>query len=168
MEELRSSGADHLETLRVAARYRRMLDEVSRRAVATARQMGRSWEDVADAVGTSRQSAWQRYRDESPSGDLVPFVMRRFPHRRRRHLALRDAVTADYGLTLSERAARELSAQLASVRPQPRQVVTLQGRDAASGARISKNVSAQQLSTYLLLVPRTRSASRPDASSNQR
>lgn len=52
------------DQLRVVAGIREgmhTLDEWQRRAVATARQQGRSWEDIGKACGVSRQAAWERF-----------------------------------------------------------------------------------------------------------
>jgi hypothetical protein len=153
LSELRATGGDPLGTLRVVAKYRSLLDEVSRRAVLIARQTGRSWDDIAVAVGTSRQAAWQRYRSLAPPDDAVLRVLARYPNRRRRHLALRDAIAEDYGVVVSERVARELSAQLASFRPGPFDTIDLPGRDPVTGARTTKKASAASLVRYMLAVP---------------
>jgi hypothetical protein len=165
LAELRSASDDPLGVLRIVAKYQELLQEVSRQAVSTARQMGRSWDEIANAVGTSRQSAWQRYRSSSPPADSVPLVMRRFPNRRRRHLAIRDALAADYGIMISERFARELSSQLVSERPGKVDSIfgdplVLTGRDLATGERVSKKVSSDRLAHYLHPVPRRGAALR--------
>lgn len=52
------------DPLRVVAGIREgmhTLDGWQRRAVATARQQGRSWEDIGKACGVSRQAAWERF-----------------------------------------------------------------------------------------------------------
>jgi hypothetical protein len=158
LAELRSASEDPLAALLIVAKYQRLLNEVSRQAVSTARQLGKSWDEIAGAVGTSRQSAWQRYRRSSPPADSVPLVMRRFPNRRRRHLALRDAITADYGITISERSARELSSQIDSRRVGSSDSifgdpVVLTGRDPETGERTSKTVSCDRLAHYFHPVP---------------
>lgn len=53
---------DPLEVARVASAFERYFDAAKTQAVKAARASGSSWEDVARAVGTSRQSAWERYR----------------------------------------------------------------------------------------------------------
>ena len=151
--ELRPKGDDPLGVLRLVAKYRDLLDEVSRQAVAKAREMGTSWEEIAEAVGTSRQSVWERYRKSSPDGNEVPQVMRRFPHRKRRHLAMRDAITEDYGIVVSDRLARALASKLASAKPRPNQTMVLSGRDKKTGDQIKKKVSAVALGVYLHPVP---------------
>ena len=44
---------------------RALLDTAERNAVRAARHHGRSWTDVASALGVSRQSAWERWRDDA-------------------------------------------------------------------------------------------------------
>jgi len=43
---------------------RALLDTAERNAVRTARSHGQSWTDVASALGVSRQSAWERWRED--------------------------------------------------------------------------------------------------------
>jgi hypothetical protein len=61
-----------LAALEATACIRRYLDEVERRAVATARSRGATWEDIAEALGVSRQAVYQRFRHrlaEAPAVD---------------------------------------------------------------------------------------------------
>ena len=58
----RSDSPDPLEVARVAAIFERYFDAVKTEAVKAARASGHSWGDVATTLGTSRQSAWERYR----------------------------------------------------------------------------------------------------------
>ena len=148
LPELQSKSDDPLGVLRIVAKYRSLLDEVSHKAVATARGMGISWEEIAEALGTSRQSAWERFRKSAPTGDTVPMVLRRFPGTRR-HLAIRDAITEDYGIVVSDRLARELATKLASRLPRSHETMVLSGRDRSTGNRIKKKVSAVALALYL-------------------
>lgn len=53
--------ADPLDALRVLARTEAELDELRRQQVAAARSAGASWEQVGEALGVSRQSAWEYY-----------------------------------------------------------------------------------------------------------
>lgn len=57
-----SDDADPLEVLRTVGTYQRYLAAIEERAVVTARRMGRSWEEVAEAIGVKRQSAWAKYQ----------------------------------------------------------------------------------------------------------
>lgn len=53
--------ADPLDALRVLTRTEVELDELRRQQVAAARAAGATWEQVGDALGVSRQSAWEYY-----------------------------------------------------------------------------------------------------------
>ena len=64
-----------------------------------------------------------------------------------------DAIADDYGVMVSERFARELSARLASLRPGPFDTIDLPGRHPVTGARTTKKASAASLVRYLLAVP---------------
>lgn len=56
-----SADDDPLEVLRVVGTYQRYLAAIEDRAVATAKGLGRSWEEIAKALGVKRQSAWARF-----------------------------------------------------------------------------------------------------------
>jgi hypothetical protein len=58
----RTDEPDPLEVARLASVFERYFDAVKTEAVKAARAAGHSWEDVAGTLGTSRQSAWERYR----------------------------------------------------------------------------------------------------------
>lgn len=52
-----------------------MVDGKLRAAVRAARATGCSWQQVGDALGTSRQSAWERYKgDEAPVRGKLPEI----------------------------------------------------------------------------------------------
>jgi uncharacterized NAD(P)/FAD-binding protein YdhS len=53
--------ADPLDALRALTRTEAELDELRRKQVAAARDAGATWEQVGDALGMSRQSAWEYY-----------------------------------------------------------------------------------------------------------
>ncbi|MEZ5376807.1 MAG: hypothetical protein R2733_09885 [Acidimicrobiales bacterium] len=53
--------ADPLDALRALARTEAKLDELRRKQVAAARDAGATWEQVGEALGMSRQSAWEYY-----------------------------------------------------------------------------------------------------------
>ena len=57
-----SPDPDPLQVIGLAARYHRYLSAVENRAVATARASGASWQEIADAAGTTRQSAWEKWK----------------------------------------------------------------------------------------------------------
>ena len=64
---LHGDDPDPLEVIRVAGMYQRYFFEVQDRAVRVARAQGRSWEEIGQAVGTTRQAAWQRYGKFCPA-----------------------------------------------------------------------------------------------------
>jgi hypothetical protein len=69
--------ADPLEVLRTVGTYQRYLAAIEERAVVTARRMGRSWEEVAEAIGVKRQSAWAKYQHKVLAAADVVFAGRR-------------------------------------------------------------------------------------------
>jgi hypothetical protein len=153
LRDLRAADGDPIRALHVVARYQRLLHEVATRAVTVSRRTGKSWDEVAAALGTSRQAAWQHYRNVDPPERTSCLVMRRFPNRRRRHLAIRAAILEDYGIRISERAAHQLTKRLTDIEPGLHEVVVLDGRDPSSGERVSKKVSLHALSVYLMPFP---------------
>ena len=58
----KSESPDPLEVARLASTFERYFDAVKTEAVKAARATGHTWEEVASTLGTSRQSAWERYR----------------------------------------------------------------------------------------------------------
>ena len=53
-----------LDGLREARGIERALDKVLRDQVRRARQAGCSWREVGDALGTTKQAAWERFSGE--------------------------------------------------------------------------------------------------------
>ncbi len=51
-----------MEVLAIAAMYERYFQEIQNRAVNVLRRDGRTWQEIADAVGITKQSAWQKWR----------------------------------------------------------------------------------------------------------
>jgi hypothetical protein len=80
---LGGDAPDPLEVARLASTFERYFDAVKTEAVKAARAGGQTWEDVATAVGTTRQSAWERYRryEKMKSGQWLeaglPFAVTR-------------------------------------------------------------------------------------------
>lgn len=68
---IRSADPDPLEVIRLAGTYQRYLFEVQDRAVRAARSQGRTWEEIGDAVGTTRQAAWQRFSKAPPTREAI-------------------------------------------------------------------------------------------------
>src|SRR4051812_5341694 len=57
-----SGKADPLEVISLAQRLHRYLEAVEKSAVKAARSGGASWQDIAEAAGTTRQSAWEKWK----------------------------------------------------------------------------------------------------------
>lgn len=80
---IESDDADPLEVLRTVGTYQRYLTAIEAEAVQTARRLGRSWDDIADAFGVTRQSAWARFahrergRSSGPPGRLPTAIQLR-------------------------------------------------------------------------------------------
>lgn len=74
---IESDDADPLQVLRTVGTYQRYLAAIEERAVTTARGMGRSWEEVAEAIGVKRQSAWAKYQHKVLAAADVVFAGRR-------------------------------------------------------------------------------------------
>ena len=55
-----SPDPDPLEVLRVSAAFSRYFDAAQKEAISFARAAGMSWEQIAEALGQSRQALWQR------------------------------------------------------------------------------------------------------------
>jgi hypothetical protein len=55
-----SSDPDALEVLRVAAAFSRYFEAAQKEAISFARSAGMSWEQIAQSLGRSRHSVWQR------------------------------------------------------------------------------------------------------------
>ena len=58
----KTASPDPLEVAKLASTFERYFDAVKTEAVKAARADGHSWEEIATTLGTSRQSAWERYR----------------------------------------------------------------------------------------------------------
>jgi hypothetical protein len=54
-----------LEALEAVVAIRQRLDDVELHAVTTARDKGATWEDIAAAIGVTRQAVYQKYRNHS-------------------------------------------------------------------------------------------------------
>ena len=69
---IESDDADPLEVLATVGTYQRYLAAIEERAVATARRLGHSWDEIAAAIGVKRQSAWAKYHPRLvATADLV-------------------------------------------------------------------------------------------------
>jgi len=67
---------DAMEVIRVAAMYQRYFFELQDKAVRLARAQGRTWEEIGQAVGTTRQAAWQRYGRVAPAAPAFETLRR--------------------------------------------------------------------------------------------
>ena len=61
--------ADPIEALRELSRVDSELDGLRRDRVEAARRAGFSWEQTGEALGMSRQSAWEYYRHDAVSAN---------------------------------------------------------------------------------------------------
>ena len=53
-----------LDGLREACRLSRALDKLTRESVQQAREAGHSWTQIGEALGVTKQTAWERYSGE--------------------------------------------------------------------------------------------------------
>ncbi len=79
-------SGDPLEVLRTAVVYQAYLEAAKRSATAAARANGATWDEIAGALGVTRQSAWDRFRHETSSRQLLAAADR---DRRSRKLRLK-------------------------------------------------------------------------------
>jgi len=68
---LEDRSADPLDVLREVAKYQRYLSAIEGQAMSAARSGGHTWEQIAQAVGNSRQAAWKRWRIRGRLGDSM-------------------------------------------------------------------------------------------------
>jgi hypothetical protein len=61
-ELLGQEDLEPMEVLKAAGMYERYFQEVEHHAVDVARAEGHSWQEIADAVGVSKQTAWAKWR----------------------------------------------------------------------------------------------------------
>src|SRR4051812_12386386 len=71
-EVVASEEPDPLEVIMLASRLHGYLSAVEARAVSAARAQGASWQDIAAAAGTTRQSAWEKWRAVERLAEGVP------------------------------------------------------------------------------------------------
>jgi hypothetical protein len=60
-ELLGKEDLEPMEVLKAAAMYERYFQEVEHHAVDVARAEGHSWQEIADVVGVSKQTAWAKW-----------------------------------------------------------------------------------------------------------
>lgn len=79
---IRDPNSEPLDVLRVVGRYKRYLDAVEQEAVKTARRTGATWQEIAETIGVTEQSAWQRLRHleeavrKTETGELLTGLLR--------------------------------------------------------------------------------------------
>ena len=56
--------SESLEGLREACRVSAALDKLIRESVRRAREAGHSWTQIGEALGVTKQTAWERYSGE--------------------------------------------------------------------------------------------------------
>ena len=56
--------SEPLEGLREACRVSTAIDKLTRESVQRAREAGHSWTQIGDALGVTKQTAWERYSRE--------------------------------------------------------------------------------------------------------
>jgi hypothetical protein len=76
---IRSADPDPLDVIRLAGTYQRYLFEIQDKAVRAARSQGRTWQEIGEAVGTTRQAAWQRFKvaPATPSPEAIKAMLDR-------------------------------------------------------------------------------------------
>jgi hypothetical protein len=84
---------DPLEVLRVAGTFRRYFETAEREGIAFARAEGNTWEQIAEALGQSRQAVWQRSNREVASRAFLD------GHRKRRWQGIRSDPATWYDKT---------------------------------------------------------------------
>ncbi len=65
---IQDDDVDAMEVLRMAAMYERYFKEVQSQAVKVLRGQGRTWQEIADSVGLSKQTAWQKWGTPAEKG----------------------------------------------------------------------------------------------------
>lgn len=73
---LNDPASTPLDVLRVVGTYQRYLDALEKHAVKAARATGATWEDIGQASGVTRQSAWQRFRHVEEAATSIAAQLR--------------------------------------------------------------------------------------------
>jgi hypothetical protein len=77
VELLHAPDPDAIEILRCAAKFQRYFQAVEDAAVKAARRDRASWEQIGQALGVTRQAAWEKYAT-SDHKQLQGFAFARF------------------------------------------------------------------------------------------
>ena len=95
VDALRHADAGHvpaeLNTVRLAARMRAVADDALQQCVDRARSAGHTWQEIGDALGTSRQAAFQRFGKPVNPRTGVPMTENLLPDADRRALEVLEA-----------------------------------------------------------------------------
>jgi hypothetical protein len=70
MRRITNEPDDPIIALEAIGNVRRWLDQREYHFVTAAREEGRSWQGIGEALGRSRQAVWQRYRNPSDPSDV--------------------------------------------------------------------------------------------------
>lgn len=106
-EEITSKDdIEPLEVLKVAAMYERYVQKVQAEAVKAARSAGSSWQEVADTVGITKQTAWQKWRAPSEQGGAL-VQAKHFGTYSTRKRAI-NTLSGDLGSLLGEKSSKSL------------------------------------------------------------
>jgi hypothetical protein len=77
---IHGDDVDAMEVLRMAAMYERYFKEVQTQAAKALRGEGHTWQEIADTVGVTKQTAWQKWGTPSEKGK--EFAERLLDHQR--------------------------------------------------------------------------------------
>ena len=80
-----------LNTVRIAAQMRAVADDALQQCVDRARSAGHTWQEIGDALGTSRQAAFQRFGKPVNPRTGAPMTENLLPEAGRRALEVLDA-----------------------------------------------------------------------------
>jgi hypothetical protein len=76
-ELIHRRNADPLEVLRAASQFHRYFDAIQGEAAKAARSAGSTWDEIGQALGVSRQAAWERFA-ASEHEQLHTVLLKRF------------------------------------------------------------------------------------------
>jgi hypothetical protein len=76
---IRGEEVDALEVLAMAAMYERYFEEVQCHAVGVLRAEGRTWQEIGDAVGVTKQTAWKKWQSPAEQGKELSTRLADYP-----------------------------------------------------------------------------------------
>ena len=74
---IHARGADPIDVLRAASQFQRYFEAVQGAAAKAAHRDGRTWDEIGQALGISRQAAWERFAT-SEHEQLRKITLKRF------------------------------------------------------------------------------------------